>query len=243
MNIMIEAPYACFTRPELKIERVTYDVPTPSAIEGVLKSIYWKPAIRYVIDKIAVFNPINHINITKNEIKNKLSYRNIKDKFMGKNIDPCIYASSDKIRTQRKTQYLTNVKYGVKFHIELTGLEDNALEPKYKRIGKHYGIIRRRIDNGEYFRHPCMGLSECLTDKIWITDTIDVNEIDDTIKNNNDVDLGYMLYGLAYKDKGIPANSVWCKENFSDEADPVFYHPHMENGIIDLDKYRSTITC
>ena len=62
-KIMVEGDYACFTRPELKVERVSYDVPTPGALEGMLKSIYWKPAIRYVIDKIVVFNPIDFVNI------------------------------------------------------------------------------------------------------------------------------------------------------------------------------------
>ena len=67
-RIMVEGDYACFTRPELKVERVSYDVPTPGALEGLLKSIYWKPAIRYVIDKIIVFQPIEFANIRRNEV-------------------------------------------------------------------------------------------------------------------------------------------------------------------------------
>lgn len=63
ISIIVEGDYACFTRPEMKVERVSYDVPTPSALEGLLKSIYWKPAIRYVIDKIVVCNPIVFTNI------------------------------------------------------------------------------------------------------------------------------------------------------------------------------------
>ncbi|MBQ9877159.1 MAG: type I-C CRISPR-associated protein Cas5, partial [Campylobacter sp.] len=70
-KIVVSGDFACFTRPELKVERVSYDVPTPSALEGLLKSIYWKPAIRYDIDEIVVFNPINFINIRRNEIKEK----------------------------------------------------------------------------------------------------------------------------------------------------------------------------
>ena len=62
-KIIIEGDYACFTRPEMKVERVSYDVPPPGAIEGILKSIYWKPAIRYVIDKIIIFNPIEFMNV------------------------------------------------------------------------------------------------------------------------------------------------------------------------------------
>ena len=77
-KIMVSGDYACFTRPEMKVERVSYDVPTPGAIEGLLKSVYWKPAIRYVIDKIIVFNPISFVNIRRNEVKDKVSYREVK---------------------------------------------------------------------------------------------------------------------------------------------------------------------
>ena len=72
-KIIVSGEYACFTRPEMKVERVSYDVPTPGALEGMLKSIYWKPAIRYVIDKIIVFNQINFDNIRRNEVRSKIS--------------------------------------------------------------------------------------------------------------------------------------------------------------------------
>lgn len=73
-QIMVEGDYACFTRPEMKVERVSYDVPTPGALEGLLKSIYWKPAIKYVIDKIIVFEPIQFINVRRNEVEKKYCY-------------------------------------------------------------------------------------------------------------------------------------------------------------------------
>ena len=86
-KIMAEGDYACFTRPELKVERVSYDVPTPGALEGMLKSIYWKPAIRYVIDKIIVFNPIDFVNIRRNEVKAKANYRDFLRQMDGKDSD------------------------------------------------------------------------------------------------------------------------------------------------------------
>ena len=79
-KVLVEADYACYTRPELKVERVSYDVPTPSALEGMLKSIYWKPAMRYVIDKIVVFNPIRFANVRRNEVKKKISYEKVKNR-------------------------------------------------------------------------------------------------------------------------------------------------------------------
>ena len=92
-KIIVEGDYACFTRPELKVERVSYDVPPPGALEGMLKSIYWKPAIRYVIDRIIVFHPIDLMNIRRNEVKDKVLYSSVKNQMNGKGADPCIYTS------------------------------------------------------------------------------------------------------------------------------------------------------
>ena len=77
-KIIVEGDYALFTRPEFKVERVSYDVPPPGALEGLLKSIYWKPAIKYVIDKIIVYNKIIFDNIRRNEVKDKISLTAIK---------------------------------------------------------------------------------------------------------------------------------------------------------------------
>ena len=77
-RVMAEGEYAMFIRPEMKLERVSYDVPPPGALEGLLKSVYWKPAIRYVIDKIVVFNPIDFMNIRRNEVKDKVSFTKVK---------------------------------------------------------------------------------------------------------------------------------------------------------------------
>ena len=82
-KILVEGDYACFTRSEFKVERVSYDVPTPGALEGLLKSIYWKPAIRYVIDEIVVFNPIDFANIRRNEVKDKVLLSAMKSRMNG----------------------------------------------------------------------------------------------------------------------------------------------------------------
>ena len=72
-HLVVEGDYACFTRSEAKVERASYDVPTPGALEGLLKSIYWKPALQYYIDRIVVFHPIQFTNIRRNEVKRKVS--------------------------------------------------------------------------------------------------------------------------------------------------------------------------
>ena len=79
-RIIVSGDFACYTRPELKTERVSYDVPTPGAIEGMLKAVYWKPAIRYIVDEIVVFNPIRFLSIRRNEKKEKVSITECKNK-------------------------------------------------------------------------------------------------------------------------------------------------------------------
>ncbi len=194
-KIIVEGDYACFTRPELKVERVSYDVPPPGALEGMLKSIYWKPAIRYVIDRIIVFHPIDLMNIRRNEVKDKVLYSSVKNQMNGKGADPCIYTSES--RSQRASMVLKNVRYGVAFHFELTGLRD---EEESDAENKHYNILKRRLEKGQCFRTPCLGCSEFPVKKIQIVDAFDENEISDQIKAMGDVDLGFMSYRVSFAD-------------------------------------------
>ena len=116
-KIIVTGDYACFARPEMKVERVSYDVPTPSALEGLIKSIYWKPAVRYQINKIVVFNPIEFTNIRRNEVKDKLLLSSVKQQMKGGGSAE-MYTSE--IRSQRAAMVLKNVKYGIEFTFERT---------------------------------------------------------------------------------------------------------------------------
>lgn len=238
-KIMVTGDYACFTRPELKVERVSYDVPTPGAMEGMLKSIYWKPAIRYVIDKIIVFQPIDFINIRRNEVKDKVLISAVKSQMNGMGGDPCIYTSES--RSQRAAMVLKNVKYGLEFHFELTGLKNEEEEPDAEK--KHYNIIKRRLENGQYFRTPCLGCSEFPVRNIWLVENFDFNLISSSVLKQGDVDLGFMSYRMQFQDGGRPVNGDWDNPKFSDKASTVYYRPHMVNGVIDVAKYREGLKC
>ena len=240
-KIIVEGDYACFTRPEMKVERVSYDVPTPSALEGMLKSVYWKPAIRYVIDRIIVFHPINFINVRRNEVKDKLPLSNVVGQMNNsekETKDISIYA--DGSRNQRAALLLKNVKYGIEFHFELTG---NCSNNEDECEEKHYCIIKRRLTNGQWFRKPCLGCSEFPASKIELVDAFSMDEISPELIKLGDMDLGYMLYGLKFEDKGKPINGNWDAPKFSDKADAVFYRPHMINGVIDVRKYAEDMLC
>lgn len=237
-KLLIEGDYACFTRPELKVERVSYDVPTPGALEGLLKSVYWKPAIRYVIDQIVVFQKIDFANIRRNEVKDKVLYSAVRSQMHGKGGDPCIYASES--RSQRAAMVLKNVRYGIAFHFELTGLKN---EKDDEGEEKHYNILKRRLEKGQWFRTPCLGCSEFPVRRMTLVDAFDLNQISPDILSLGDVDLGYMSYRVQFADGGRPVNGDWENPRFSDRAKTVYYRPHMIQGIIDVKKYREELRC
>ena len=234
-KIIVEGDYALFTRPEFKVERVSYDVPTISAIEGLIKSVYWKPAIRIIVDKIIVFNPIRFINIRRNEIKCKIPLSSVKSQMKGKGSAE-IFASEQ--RSQRAGMLLRDVKYGIEFHFELTG---NRSEHEDECEEKHYNIMLRRLRNGQFFRQPCLGCREFSVKRMELVDDFDMSLIDSELEG--DIDLGFMLYGLKFDDGGKPVNDDWENPRFSDIASPLYYRPHMINGVIDVGKYREGIIC
>ena len=234
-KIMVEGDYACFSRTEMKVERVSYDVPTPCALEGMLKSIYWKPAVRYVIDKIIVFNPIEFINVRRNEIKEKVNLSSVKQQMRGSG-SPEIYACDS--RTQRASMILKNVRYGIEFHFEMTGI---CSEHDDESEEKHYNILLRRLKNGQHFRQPALGCREFATRHIELVEEFDTNLISESLKGDND--LGFMLYAMKFEDGGKPLNGDWEEPKFSDRADAVYYRPHMIDGIIDVQKYRGMMKC
>jgi CRISPR-associated protein Cas5d len=237
-KIMVEGDYAIFTRPELKVERVSYDVPTPGALEGLLKSIYWKPAIKYVIDKIIVFNKIDFINVRTNEVKDKVLLASVKSQMRGTGKDPTIYTSES--RSQRASMLLKDVKYGIEFHFELTGLKNDE---ETDSENKHYNIIKRRLENGQCFKTPCLGCAEFPVKKIELVDSFDMSKVSADIVSLGDVDLGFMTYKVVFADKGIPINKDWENPKFSDKASTVYYRPHMVNGVIEVAKYREDLKC
>ncbi len=237
-KIIVDGDYALFTRPELKVERVSYDVPTPGALEGLLKSVYWKPAIRYVIDKIIVFNKIDFANIRRNEVKDKVSFYKVKRAMRGDDVDLCIYA--DKSRSQRSSMVLKNVMYGIEFHFEMTGIRSDHEDENEK---KHYNIIKRRLENGQCFRTPCLGCSEFSVRSIRLVEDFDLSKIDDEILAMGDFDLGFMNYRVEFEDNGLPINGNWDEPKFSDNAKTRYYRPHMIGGVIDVERWRRETKC
>lgn len=215
IKLRVWGDYACFTRPEMKVERVSYDVITPSAARGIIESIYWKPSIKWIIDRIIVLNPIEFGNIMINEVKSKAKKppKNL-DNING---DSFVIFSKEDI-AQRRMLYLKNVDYIIEAHFVPTGIGDDTNDSK-----KHYNIALRRMREGQCYKQPCLGLRDFSANFRLIGE-------DEIIKSTleGELDLGFMLYDLDFRyEDGKALN----------DADPVFYRPLMKNGIIDVAKY------
>ena len=154
IRIHVWGRYALFTRPELKVERTSYDVMTPSAARGILEAIHWKPAIRWVIDRIHVLKPIRFQSIRRNEVGRKAPVAKIKQAMKRGNLAG-LQLLVDKNRQQRAASVLANPAYVIEAHFELTA-RAGATDTE----GKHLDMFNRRAARGQCFNQPCLGTRE-----------------------------------------------------------------------------------
>ncbi len=201
---------ACFTRPEMKVERVSYDVITPSAARGIIEAIHWKPAIRWIIDRIHVLEPIRFENIRRNEVADMIKPGNVASAMKKGNLSELIYHVDDgDNRQQRAAIILKKVCYIIEAHFELTekaGVDDNA--------GKHIDIFKRRAIKGQCFQQPCLGTREFSASFELLNTTDDIPPCHEQLKG--ELDLGWMLWDI----------------DFENGMTPRFYRAKMIDGII-----------
>lgn len=234
IKLRIWGERACFTRPEMKSERVSYDVITPSAARGVLEAVYWKPSIRWNIDRIHVMNPIKFENIRRNELASKLPFTNVTGAMKssmvnefreGKTMLPFTDRSGAKRknakelqvfieddRQQRAAMILRDVEYIIEAHFE-------ALDEDGKNNGKHLDIFNRRAIKGQCFNQPYLGCREFPSAFELVEGEVSASRIE------GEQDLGWMLFDMHFSNldkKGIR------------EITPMFFHPKMINGVIDV---------
>ena len=154
VKLHIWGEHACFTRPEMKVERVSYDVMTPSAARGVLEAIYWKPAILWVVDAIHVLNPIRFTSIRRNEVDAKIPAKLIKSAMKRGNTNGLGLAVDDN-RQQRAATVLVKPAYVIVAHFELT-----AQAGEGDTAAKHIAMFNRRAAAGQCFHRPYLGTRE-----------------------------------------------------------------------------------
>jgi len=210
IRLYLSGERACFTRPEMKVERVSYDVITPSAARGILEAIHWKPAIRWVVDCIHVLKPIRFESIRRNEVGAKLSSSNVSGAMSAGKISDKLFVLVDENRQQRAATILRDVAYVIEAHFELTeraGAEDNE--------GKHLDIFNRRARKGKCFHMPCLGVREfpAIFKLIEPNATLPPSTLPE---NERTRDLGWMLHDIDFKH----------------EMTPMFFRAHMKDGVI-----------
>ena len=227
--------FACFTRPEMKVERVSYDVITPSAARAMFEAVLWKPAIRWQVSRIEVLSPIKWINLRRNEVGSVASTRNIESAMRAGTGRLGLYIEDD--RQQRAGLFLRDVQYRLHASFELRdpGLHKSNFPHLSKRTVnadesdtnsepdqavKFMTMFERRATKGQCVNQPYLGCREFVADfRLVEAEESSSEPIPETR------DLGYMLYDLDYRDPADPK--------------PRFYRARLVNGVIDVPAWDS----
>ena len=211
MSIQVEVwgEYACFSRPEMKVERVSYDVMTPSAARGLIEAIYWHPGMRWHIDSIRVLSPIRFTNIRRNEVKSKILASNVRSVMMGSD-RPLFLSTQDDI-VQRAAMVLRDVHYIITAHFEMTSRANSSDNP-----GKFQDIVRRRLATGGCYHQPYFGCREFPAHFAPYTG----GELTVPPELAGEKDLGFMLYDMDYTDP--------------QDIRPQFFRAVLRDGLLDL---------
>lgn len=210
MSIRLEVwgDYALFTRPEMKTERVSYDVMTPSAARGLLEAVYWHPGMRYVIDRIHVCAPILFTGLRRNEVKataSARSARTVMERGEGE-----LYLSASQEIQQRAALLLRDVRYVIEAHFDMTDRAAPGDNP-----GKFQDILKRRISRGQFYHQPCFGCRE-FPAQFRLCESLP--SCPDGLRG--DRELGYMLWDMDYSDP--------------EEIQPLFFRAVLRDGVLEV---------
>ncbi|TWT35608.1 CRISPR-associated protein Cas5 [Posidoniimonas corsicana] len=219
--VRIWGDYACFTRPETKVERLSYDVITPSAARGILEAIYWKPQVRWVVERIHVYKPPRFTNLRRNEVASKASAANAKKAMNGTLKEPlALYV--DEVRQQRAATILRDVEYIIEARFDLLDHSDP--------IAKHYNMFKRRAEKGQCFHRPYLGNREFPCDFEWVEGPIPESEL------AGERDLGLMLHDMVFTpvDKPKDADTVSGHTGEPLTARARFFDAQMRQGVIEV---------
>jgi CRISPR-associated protein Cas5d len=233
--IEVNGLLACFTRPELKVERVSYDVITPSAARAIFDAILWKPAIRWQVTKIEVCNPIRWISVRRNEVGAVVSTRNVESAMRGGSGNLALHVEDE--RQQRAGLFLRDVRYRLHARFERVGatagkpnhphlvnkLDDDAarartIEPESD--AKYAAMFERRASKGQCFNQPYLGTRE-FSCAFRLVDP-DAEPFVPPRELQGECDLGWVLYDMDF---GAPPY---------DDPKPLFFRAHLRDGAIDV---------
>ena len=209
VKLHVWGEYACYTRPEMKVERVSYDVMTPSAARGILEAVHWKPAIRWVVDRIHVLKPIRFENLRRNELGHKIPLGNVRRAMKRGKTDE-LHTLVEDDRQQRAATLLREVAYVIEAHFVLTeAAGDTDTE------AKHLSIFNRRAAKGQCFHRPYLGTREFAAQFALVEDRMPESRLPE---DQRDRDLGWMLHDIDY----------------ADGMTPRFFRASLRDGVMDV---------
>lgn len=214
VKLRVWGKYACFTRPEMKVERVSYDVMTPSAARGILEAIHWKPAIHWVVDRIHVLKPLRFQSVRRNEVGSKIPTSKVASA-MNAGSTEGLYLLVDEDRQQRAATLLREVDYVIEAHFEMTekaGPDDNE--------GKHREMFVRRATKGQCYHRPYLGCREFVADFELLDGDIPKSELPEDQRNK---DLGWMLHDI----------------DFANGMTPRFFRARLRDGALTVPPWES----
>ena len=208
IRLEVWGDYALFTRPEMKVERVSYDVMTPSAARGLVEAVYWHPGLRWTIDRIHVCAPIRFTNLRRNEVKSTVSARSART-VMERGKGELYLCTSEDIQ-QRAALLLRDVRYVIEAHFDLTAQAAPGDNP-----GKFQDIVKRRIKKGQFYHQPCFGCREFPAQFKWCEALPPCPE-----ELEGERDLGWMLWDMDYSDP--------------EDIRPLFFRASLRDGVLNI---------
>ena len=219
----VKGDYACFTRPEMKVERVSYDVITPSAARAIFSAIFWKPAIKWNVKKIEVLSPIKWISVRRNEVgavavKTPIMIEDSRQQRAGlflRDVHYRIYAEMEFIPINKRPKVLNEIPES------LVSDEERQEIRKDENPGKYHAMFERRAKKGQCFNQPYLGCREFSCEFKFVESPEKEAEITPTI--NESRDLGFMLYDMDFE-----------HPNSDGSINPAFFRAAMENGVVNV---------
>ena len=213
----VRGDFACFTRPEMKVERVSYDVITPSAARALFECILWKPAVRWQVRRIEMLKAVRWVNLRRNEVKSKVSVANVAAamaggaaKGAGLAMGLAIYADEPDERVQRAGLFLRDVAYRVHADLQVRADRQDPEPPQ-----KFFAMFERRARAGQWVNQPYLGCRE-FDARIRLVQ--DLAAEPPALAETRD--LGWMLHDLDFTHSADPQ--------------PVFFRAQMTNGVIEV---------
>lgn len=216
LSLEVSGDYACFTRPEMKVERVSYDVITPSAARAIFEAILWKPGLQWHIRKIEVLEPLRWSTVRRNEVNSRISVRNVQTAMKSNSGNLALYPEED--RAQRAALLLRDVRYRLHAEPKLT-----KQAGKGESLSKFVAMFQRRAKRGQCFHQPYLGCREfdCRFDLVEDNAAGESN----LPTQDRNRELGWMLYDMDFSNP--------------DDPSPLFFKAQLNDGVIHVPDVKS----